>query len=91
MDYQYRNILKQPLDAKELNELASIGGLAVEEMLNPKSMGFKKLGLDVGNIGSEEAVSLINENPKIMHRPLFTDGRKLVVGFYPDQYAEMIK
>lgn len=89
MDYEYRDILKQPLEAEELKELASRGGLPVEEMLNPKSAGFKKLGLDIGRIGSEEAARLIYENPKIMRRPLLTDGTNLVVGFNADQYAGM--
>lgn len=90
MDYQYRDILKEPLEAKEIKELASRGGLSVEEMLNPKSAGFKKLGLDADKIGSEEAARLINENPKIMRRPLLTDGMNLVIGFNADQYAGII-
>lgn len=90
MDYQYRDILKQPLEAKELKELASRGGLSVKEMLNPKSAGFKKLGLDAGKIGNEEAAHLIKENPKIMRRPLLTDGTNLVLGFNDDHYAVTI-
>ena len=90
MEYEYRDILKQPLDKDELDKLAATGGIAVKDMLNPKSTGFKNLGLELEKIGDSEAAGLIGEHPKIMRRPLLTDGKTLVIGFDEDKYAKLV-
>ncbi|OPL10991.1 MAG: hypothetical protein AVO34_02510 [Firmicutes bacterium ML8_F2] len=59
-------------------------------MLNPKSAGFKNLHLAADKINDQEAARLIKENPRIMRRPLFTDGKTLVIGFDPEGYAKII-
>jgi regulatory protein spx len=75
------------LGSDELNSLAALGGVTVKELLNPKSSSFKSLETDPGKLSDQEAAALINENPRIMRRPLLTDGRKLAIGFNPDQYG----
>ena len=90
MEYEYRDILKQPLNKDELDILAATGGIAVKDMLNPKSTGFKNLGLELNIIGDSEAAALISEHPKIMRRPLLTDGKTLVLGFNEDEYARLV-
>ena len=90
MEYEYRDILKQPLNKDELDKLAATGGIAVKDMLNPKSTGFKNLGLELEKIGDSEAAGLIGEHPKIMRRPLLRDGKTLVIGFDEDKYAKLV-
>jgi len=46
--------------------------------------------LDLEKITDDQAALLIKEHPKIMRRPLISDGRTLVIGFDPDQYDVMI-
>jgi len=78
------------LKKDELNELTSRAGLTIKDLLNPKSSGFRKLGLDLEKIDENEAARLIEEHPKIMRRPLLTDGSKLAVGFDPDRFSAML-
>lgn len=47
--------------------------------------------LDMNSISDPDAVRLVGEKPKIMRRPLLSDGKKLVVGFKPGQYAEFLE
>jgi arsenate reductase-like glutaredoxin family protein len=63
----------------------------VKELLNPKSTGFKEMKLVFDKIDDAEAARLIHEYPKIMRRPLLSDGEKLAVGFDPDQFAALLK
>jgi len=86
----YRDLLKEPLSADELGDLAKLGGMSIKDLLNPRSTGFKKLNLEINNLKDNEAVSLINENPRIMRRPLLTDGKTLLAGFDAERYTEMI-
>ncbi len=61
--------------------------MTVKDLLNPKSSGFKSLGLDLEKLSDGEAARLINEHPKIMRRPLLSDGKKLAAGFKAEDYA----
>ncbi len=83
--------MKEPLASAELSELAARGGVTVKELLNPKSTGFKELKLAPDQIDDAEAARLIYEYPKIMRRPLLSDGEKLAVGFDPNQFAALLK
>ncbi len=69
--------------------MSSKGGMAVTELINPKSSGFKKMALELSQITEQEAAGLINEHPKIMRRPLLTDGNNLIAGFDLKKFAEM--
>ncbi len=82
--------MKEPLEEKELGELAARGGMSIKDLLNPGSKGFKDLKLDLDSITDPEAAELINKNPKIMRRPLLTDQDKLVAGFNPEEYRALV-
>jgi len=64
--------------------------VSIKDLLNPRSAGFKKLNLEIDNLNDDEAASLISEHPRIMRRPLLTDGKNLVAGFDTERYTEMI-
>jgi arsenate reductase-like glutaredoxin family protein len=73
----------------ELENLAVLGSTSVKELLNPKSTGFRALKLELAEIDDQEAAKLINHHPKIMRRPLLSDGKKLAIGFDPDQFQSI--
>jgi len=43
----------------------------------------------LAGIDDQEAANLINHHPKIMRRPLLSDGNKLAIGFDPDQFKSI--
>lgn len=59
-------------------------------LLNPGSKAFKEKGLDINKVNSKEAGELIFRNPRMMCRPLLTDGQNLVVGFKPDEMEKLL-
>ncbi len=59
-------------------------------MLNPKSKAFKNTGADLEKITPQEAGKIILENSRTMYRPLFTDGKTLVVGFKPEEMEKLL-
>ena len=90
MDYAYRDILKEPLGPEEIEDLASLGEMEVRDLINRRSTVFKKMGVDPETMTSARAGELILENPRVMHRPLLTDGSSLVVGFKPEEMAKLL-
>ncbi len=71
--------------------MATVGGVTVKALVNPKSTGFKAMNLDLSEISDKEAAKLINENPKIMIRPLLSDGKKVSIGFDPDRFTGVLE
>ncbi len=90
MAFNYRHIIKEPLGEEELITLAAQGGIPVADLINKKSKALKKLDVDVSELSEEAAVKLLGQEPRIMHRPLFSDGNKLVVGFNAEQVEELL-
>ncbi len=77
------------MTAAELEKLATLGSTTVKELLNPKSTNFRELKLDLAGIDNQKAANLINHHPKIMRRPLLSDGKKLAIGFDSDQFQSI--
>ena len=89
MEFDYRNILKEPLGEEELNALAAQGNIPVTELINKKSKALQKLDVDLSGLSAEAASKLLSQEPRIMHRPLFSDGETLVMGFKADRMKEL--
>ena len=89
MDFNYRDIVKNPPDVEELFQLASLGNFSVSYLLNKKSKNFKDLQKDAEELSDQEIAEMLSDNPKIMRRPLFVNGQRLVVGFKPENMEEL--
>ena len=90
-DFTYHDLLKEPPGLKELKQIAKINNLTVKDLVNARSQVFKKLDPDLSRMDEIAAAALINENPRILIRPLLTDGKKLLLGFKEAQYQELVK
>lgn len=90
MDYTYRDIVKNPPTAAELFELAGLDGIKVNDLLNEKSTNYKQAKINAKNMSEQEIAEFLAANPKAMYRPLLTDGKKLVVGFQPEQMETIL-
>ena len=90
MDYTYRDIVKEPPTAAELFELAGLGNIKVNDLLNEKSKTYKEMKINAKNLSERDMAELLSANPKAMFRPLLTDGKRLVIGFNPEQTEEIL-
>lgn len=90
MEYDYRDILKVPPGPQELESLAQTAGLTVKDLVNQRSPGYRKLGVNLEEISQEEAGQMMVDNPRIIIRPILTDGQTLVLGFRPEEMEDLI-
>jgi len=58
----------------------------VAELINPKSRNLKEMELDLNKLDEAGALKALQKNPKIMYRPILTDGERIVVGFKEDEF-----
>ncbi len=64
--------------------------MPVNELINPRSQGLKKLMIDPHALDQVEAAKMLSENPKTMYRPLLSNGQALVVGFQPEEMERLL-
>ncbi|KJR45610.1 hypothetical protein UF75_4004 [Desulfosporosinus sp. I2] len=73
--------MKNPLSVDELLELAKLGRIAVQGLLNKKSKTYKELGKDLEESNELAVASFLATNPKAMIRPLVVRNNELIIGF----------
>lgn len=81
MKFEYRNIVKNPPSVDELLELAKLGGIVVQSLLNKKSKTYKDLGKELEESNELAVASFLSINPKAMIRPLLVRNNELIIGF----------
>lgn len=75
----------------ELKRLASQNGSTIKELVNPKSQAYKNLQPDLANMDEKAVFDLVSANPRILIRPILSDGKKIITGFNEDQYNKFLK
>ena len=88
--FEYRNIVKNPLSVDELIELAKLGGIEVQGLLNKKSKTYKDLGKELEESNELAVANFIATNPKAMIRPLVAGDNKLFIGFKVEKMNELL-
>lgn len=79
-----RHIFRETPSYDELLHLLSMTTDGLDELLATRSQSFKNLTQDVEDLPLSEVVKLIIEDPKLLKRPILTDGTKLIVGYNPE-------
>jgi arsenate reductase-like glutaredoxin family protein len=84
-------LLKATPSLAELKKLAQQAGVTVKELVNTKSQTYKQSKPDLESMTEQEVYELIAANPRILVRPLLSNGKKLLTGFKEEQYREYVK
>ena len=90
IEFEYRNLIKNPLSEKEIKNLANIAGLELASLINKKSQVFKKMAVDLTGLGDSDIIRLMRDNPRIIIRPLLSDGQQVLQGFNEQDYINFI-
>lgn len=72
--------MKQALTAEEINELAHLAGTDLKELINKKSQAYKKSGLELEALGEDELIALIQQDGRILKRPILTGPAGILIG-----------
>ena len=81
-------MVKEPLSREEIDGLAQLTGLSPRELINKRSQVFKKMGVKLDSVTEEEATRLMQENPRIISRPLLTNGQQALIWFKEEGYRQ---
>lgn len=65
--------------------------LTLKDLINSRSQTYKQINPNLDAMNETEIYDLINTNPRILIRPLLSDGEKVLLGFKVDQYKAYIE
>ena len=88
VEYDYRNIVKEPLTAEELTQLAELANRPVIEIVNTRSPSYRRLKEKPTE--AQQAIDLIRGNPKVMIRPALATAKGATFGFDKDAFQELV-
>ncbi|WP_061859511.1 Spx/MgsR family RNA polymerase-binding regulatory protein [Priestia megaterium] len=91
VNFKERHLFRETPTHKEMLELLSMTTEGMDELLAKRSQEYKKLNVDVDSMTLSEVVNLLIEHPRLLRRPILTDGKKLVVGYNESALKSLVK
>lgn len=87
VEYVFHDYKTEGIDKSHLEKWAKQAGW--ETLLNRAGTTFRKLpDKDKDNITEKKALALMLAQPSMIKRPVLEAGKKLLVGFKPEDYAK---
>lgn len=81
VDYEERHLFKETPEIDELLDIIKLTHEGIKDILATRSENFKKLNVNLDDLKVSEVLQLLHDEPRLLRRPILTDGKKLVVGF----------
>ena len=78
LELEERDYFKEPLSEPELLELASLASLS--ELFAWRSPSLKTMGLAGQDLSEAEMLRLMQQEPRLIRRPVTRVGHKLIIG-----------
>jgi regulatory protein spx len=90
LPFKERNIFSDPLNSDELMEILSLTKNGTEDIISTRSKVYQKLDIDLEELKLEELLSLIEQYPNLMKRPIILDENKLQVGYNEEDIRKFV-
>lgn len=85
-----RNIFSEPLNISELKPILQMTEDGTEEIISTRSKVFQKLNMDLDDLPLKDLLTLVQENPGLLRRPIMIDEKRLQVGFNEDEIRRFL-
>lgn len=89
VSFEERHLFKETPSVEELRELLKLTKGGTEDILAKRSQSFKSLDVDIYDLSTNELLKLLTKNPKLLKRPLVTDGKHLIAGYSPGDMKKL--
>lgn len=81
MDVTKVHIYKEPPDRETLRQFASKLEGGARALIGTRGRAYRDLGLKDKQLTDEEWLDWIEKEPRLLRRPILTDGQTVLVGF----------
>ncbi|WP_374406736.1 arsenate reductase [Pelagerythrobacter sp.] len=90
IDYTFHDYKKESADPAKLRRWIAAAG--VDTVLNRRGTTFRKLSdAEKADIDADKAVTLLQQHPSMIKRPVVEHPGGLLVGFSPDEWAAALQ
>lgn len=90
LNFQEFNIAIYPPSRKELLHMFELSDDGPEALISKRSIAYRKLNPDIEHMTLEELITLIQEFPSLLRRPIIVDEHRLQIGFNEDDIRQFI-
>ncbi|KEZ51005.1 regulatory protein MgsR [Metabacillus indicus LMG 22858] len=91
VDFNEKHLFRETPTYSELQKILQLTTDGMDEILATRSQTYKELNLDIDELPLSDVIKLIIDEPKLLRRPIITDGKKLVVGYNPQALTKLSK
>ncbi|MCA1031721.1 Spx/MgsR family RNA polymerase-binding regulatory protein [Bacillus timonensis] len=91
VSFKERHLFRETPTYEELMKILSLTTEGIDEILATRSQSFKKLNKNVEDLTVSEILKIIVDEPKLLKRPIITDGKKLIVGYNVSAFKNLTK
>jgi Spx/MgsR family transcriptional regulator len=89
--FSEKHLFRETPSYTELQKILELTTDGMDEILATRSQTYKDLNLKIDDLPLSDVMKLIIEEPKLLRRPIITDGKKLVVGYNPQALKKLAK
>ena len=90
LSYEFIDYKKAGIVASHVNDW--ISRTSLEMLLNKRGLTWRKLSEEErADVDQDKAAQLMTQYPSLIKRPVLDNGKQLLVGFSPENYAEALK
>ena len=88
--YKERNIYSEPLNKEEIKQVLQMTEDGTEEIISTRSKAFQHLKTNLEDLTIDQLLTLLQENPGLLKRPIIMDDKRLQVGFNEDEIRRFL-
>ena len=81
VNYQRRDLFKEPLSVDELRDLFREMGMRPAEVVSTRSVPYRTMGLATRHLDDEQLLTLMSAHPGLIRRPIVTARDDGQIGF----------
>lgn len=91
VEVEKRHVWNEAPSLDELKAMAALRPGGARDLLSTRSRRYQEMKEEVAGLEGDALLELLAREPKMLRRPLITDGRRCVVGYDPDGLAAMFE
>ena len=89
VEFSVVEYIKKPLNRNQIKNLLSKLKINAQELIRKNNSEYKNASIDFSN--SEKCIALLEENPKLLQRPIIEDDENAVIGRPPENVYKLLK
>ncbi|MFJ7754908.1 Spx/MgsR family RNA polymerase-binding regulatory protein [Peribacillus muralis] len=90
ISFDERHLFRETPTEAELMRILELTTEGLDEVLATRSEAFKGLHVNIDEMMLFDVIQLLTKEPRLLRRPILTDGEKLVIGHNEDALRNLV-